>query len=334
MMAIALMKRFFDTVDPNGQSPIADQIAARWLEGAAKVRCIRASANFAFHVETGDRSYVLRFNHASERAPEYIAAELEYIERLAADGIQVARPILSLSGRAIESVPTAVGVFHGVLFEALSGDSLELNNLSVEGLERWGRALGEVHNTSEGLEIAGRPDWGDHLAMARRIIPCNEAAAWAEMNEVEARLHKLPVGKANFGLIHYDFELDNMVWHGGRARIYDCDDCARYWFAADVVHALRELFDDRAERIDVGDVRFQSFLRGYRSVRRMEDGELRHAPVFARMHNLVAFAHVYRSIADGPLPNEPQWTSDLRAKLIGKLNRYRESFREHTLRHS
>jgi len=331
MMKLNLMKRFFDTVDEDWQSPIADEIASRWLPGAVKAQCLRASANFVFHVQAAGQAYVLRFNHASEREPGFIAAELAYVEHLAGRGIGVARPIRSLAGRTVESVPTALGVFHGVLFEALSGEHLELAHLGAAGLERWGRALGDVHNASEGLCLGGRPAWSDHLRMARQVIPRSEAGAWAELDAVEAQLHGLPVGRANFGLIHYDFELDNMVWRDGRAGVYDCDDCACYWFMADVVNALRDLFDDRAERVDLHDERWQAFLRGYRAVRRLEDKDLQHAPLFLRVNSLVGFARVYRSLAEGPLADEPAWTAKLRAKLGHKLDQYRESFRDHPL---
>lgn len=331
MMKLELMKRFFDTVDGDWRSPIADELASRWLLGAPSVRCIRASANFVFRVHAAGHKYVLRFNHDSERQPELIASELEYVQHLARRGIHVARPIPSLAGRTVESVATALGAFHGALFEALCGEEMELDNLGVEGLQRWGRALGDIHNASAGVAIAGRPTWADHLAMARQIIPRSEAAARTELDALEALLRELPVTAANFGLIHYDFELDNILWRDGQAGVYDCDDCAWYWFAADVVNALRDLFDDRAERVDAHDERLQCFLRGYRSVRRLEERDLQHAPLLLRANNLVLFARVYRSLEEGPLPGEPPWTAQLRAKLSGVLDRYRQSFRDHPI---
>ena len=331
MMKLNLMKRFFDTVDKHGHSPIAGEIASRWLSGPAKVQCIRASANFVFRVHTSGQDYVLRFNHESEREPSSIAAELEYVLHLAGRGIHVARPVPSLSGRSVESVPTALGVFHAVLFEGLSGREMELSDLGPEGLQRWGRVVGDIHNASEGLSIAGRPAWSDHLASARRIIPRSEVAAWAELDAVEASLRPLPAGPANFGLIHFDLELDNIHWHDGEAGVYDCDDCAWYWFAADVVNALRDLFDDRAERLSLRDERLQAFVQGYRSVRRLDDQDLQHAPLLLRTNNLVQFARIYRSLAEGPLPDEPPWTAQLRAKLSAKLDGYRQSFRDHSI---
>ncbi|MBN1148118.1 MAG: phosphotransferase [Anaerolineales bacterium] len=330
MIKLNLMKQFFDTVDQEWRSPIADQIAARWLGGETAVRCIRASANFVFHIKANQADYVLRFNHASERQVEVIAAELQYIQHLARHGVCAARPVPSPNDRYIESVPTSMGVFHAVLFEALPGEHLEFEALSAQDFERWGRALAEVHVASQDLQV-DRPYWRDHIATARRIIPKSERSAWQELAALEERLDELPCSRENFGLVHYDFELDNILWRQGKANIYDFDDCAYYWFVADIPYALRELFDDRLERFDFEDGRFQAFLRGYRSLRQMENEELGRIALFLRLHNLVAFARIYRSIVENPASEEPEWTVALRERLGGKLEQYREDFQDYPI---
>ena len=60
--------------------------------------------------------------------------------------------------------------------------------------------------------------------------------------------------------------------------VFDCNDCAQYWFAADVAYALRDLYDDRIERIDLGDPRLRAFAAGYRAVRPLPDRNLRLLP--------------------------------------------------------
>ena len=332
MMKLSLMKQFFDSVDKDWQSPIADEIASKWFSEAPRVRCIRASANFAFHVLAGEREYLLRFNHASERQPEFIAGELAYIEHLAGRGVHVARPQPSLAGSLIESVTIPMGTFHGVLFEFLSGKHLNAEEMDAGAIERWGRALGEMHRASEGLKIPGRPDWSGQIEMVRQIVPRIETAVWKELDATEEMLHALPLTDANFGLIHYDFEPDNLVWADDEIGIFDLDDCAYEWLAMDISNALMsEFFDDRVERVDLADPRVQLFLKGYRSVRQMDEMEVRWMPLFLRLDNLVAFARVHRSISDGPMRDEPEWTTNLRQKLSRELDKYRESFQKHPI---
>ncbi len=332
-MKLSLMKQFFDSVDKEWRSPIADEIAVRWFRADFHAYCLRASANFAFKVRADGQDYLLRFNHASERDLQYLAAELTYLEHLAAQGIRVNRPLRSLAGNLIESVETPLGVFHCSMFDYLPGDHLELDALDETAIKIWGRALGEMHRASEGLRIDGRPGWQAQIAMIRTLVPTSETLVWQETGAVEERLCKLTVHTANYGLIHFDFELDNLVWSGKEIGIYDLDDCAYSWFVMDVSNALSsELFGDRLECFDFTDPRLVWFLDGYHSVRPLDEQEIKRMPLFLRLDNLIAFARVYRSIADGPVENEPEWTANLRQKLGRELDKLRDSFQRSPLR--
>jgi Ser/Thr protein kinase RdoA (MazF antagonist) len=331
MMQLALMTAFFESVDRDGRSPIAGEIAGRWFQTPPVVRCLRASANFVFRVEAGSDHYILRFNLENERRVEEIAAELRFTGRLAGHDVLVAEPVAARSGLLVEAIPTELGTFHAVMLEALSGRHLALAELDSAGLARWGRALGELHNASQGYSACQRPNWSDHISFARAVIPPAEELLQAELGEVEKRLHGLAAGPEDFGLIHYDFELDNLLWQADQIGVVDFDDCAYYWFAADIAYALRDLFDDCAEGVDLGDQRVGSFVDGYRSARPISDEQLGHVPLLMRLHNLIAFARISRSLAGGRPAEEPEWAAGLRGKLAGKLTAHRRSVAEHPL---
>jgi Ser/Thr protein kinase RdoA (MazF antagonist) len=315
MMKLTLMKRFFDTVDEEWRSPIADEIAAMWLGREKTVRVLRASANFVARVDHAERKYFLRFNHSNERTTEFIKAELRYIRYLAGQGIRANKPVRSLSGRYVESVSTEMGVFHAVLFEASEGVQRELADLDLDGFERWGRALEEVHEASVGYRDPAIPAWTDEAATVRRILPETEEVILRELEAVEERLKALQVNDGNFGVVHYDFELDNLLWEDGVVSVIDFDDCVRHWFVMDFACALQDLFDEHSGGFDVTEERFAAFLRGYRSVRMMPDEEIALIPLFVRLDHIYVYARLYRSILEGPMPGEPNWTTDLRDKL-------------------
>ena len=315
MMKLTLMKKFFDTVDKEWRSPILDEIAAMWLRGEKTVRVLRASANFVAVVSHAEQKYFLRFNHSSERTTEFIEAELRYIRHLVSQGISANRPVPALSGRYVESVSTEMGVFHAVLFETAEGVHREIADLDLDGFERWGKALGELHEASVGYNDSAIPSWADNADTVRRILPETERVILGELEAVEERLKALRVSEGNYGVIHYDFELDNLLWEGEAVSIIDFDDFARYWFVADFACALQDLFEEHSGGFDVAEERFTAFLRGYRSVRMMPDEEIALIPLFVRMNHVYVYARLYRSILEGPMPGEPQWTTDLRDKL-------------------
>ena len=325
MMKLSLMQAVVDTLNDAYQSPVADAMLAAWGHGEGRARYVRASANFIFRFEREGRPTILRFAHVSERTAEAIQAELAYLRHLAARGAPVALPVNSLSGHAVESIATTLGVFHAVVFAMLPGEHYDIGELSLDQFTRWGRALGELHQAAAGYRGAGRPTMHDQLRMAGQQLPAHEAAARRMLALLEQQVAALPASERTFGLIHYDFELDNLLWDD-QVSIVDFDDCAWYCFVADIAFALRDLFDDQAENIDMADERFRAFVTGYRLVRTVTDEELGRLPLFLRLHNLLTFTKLLRASDSRNQVGTPAWVVDLQTKLIRKAQSYRDSF--------
>jgi len=104
----------------------------------------------------------------------------------------------------------------------------------------------------------------------------------------------------------------------------DFDDCIHQWYAADIVYALRDLFDDKLDKINIQDERFQSFIMGYKSIRPIPDEGLRNILLQFRLHNLHSYARIHWSISDGPIDGEPKWVTNLRDKLAQSNEEYKE----------
>jgi Ser/Thr protein kinase RdoA (MazF antagonist) len=69
------------------------------------VRCGLASSNIVCRVIAGAQTYYLRCNHESERTSDDYAAEMAFVEHLAAQGVRVVRPVPSQAGALVEQVP-------------------------------------------------------------------------------------------------------------------------------------------------------------------------------------------------------------------------------------
>ena len=106
----------------------------------------------------------------------------------------------------------------------------------------------------------------------------------------------------------------------------DFDDCAFYWFEADISFALRDLFEDSVDGVDFECERLTAFLKGYRSEMQLGDAAVGRIPLFLRMHNLITYAKLIRTLGDGPGQEEPDWMADLRNRLEDKCREYREQF--------
>jgi len=317
-MKLSLMRRFYDTVDDRC-SPILDEIAGRWFE-SCEVWVYRASANFVARVVHGGSTYFLRFNHETERSTRHIRAELEYINNLLAHGINANRPVLSRSGNLVESVDTGLGVFHAVLFEEVIGEHIESDDLDANGFRLWGESLARIHEAGEGHEISGVPSWADHLDNIMPIAKDNPVLL-SEVKKLEKVLLQFDQ-TGNYGLIPFDFEMDNIKWVGGSPGFMDFDDFCYLWYSADIAYALRDLHGDRMTGFDPAEPRFRSFIEGYRAIKGMPDEELERIPVFIRLHNLYTYSRIQWSIDEEPKPDEPNWVVNLRGKLRSKNESY------------
>lgn len=326
MMKLDTMRELTATLNDDWQSPIANEIASRWHHDVSTVRFLRASANFLFVFKHTEQDYMLRFNHASERTIEAIEAEIAFVSYLSGQGLSVAKPVQSSAGAFVESVTTSLGTFHAVVFERLKGEQFDFEELTPEMVVLWGKSLGELHAISQHYEGTDRPSWQDHLAMIAEQLPPNEIAAQVALQQVRAQVSQLSAPADQFGLIHFDFELDNIVWNNNQLSMLDFDDSARYWLVADIAFALRDLFKDSANNVDMTNDTFQHFIHGYRMAKSIDQEHLKRIPLFLTLHNLIMFVKLQAALGTKLPHGEPAWMEAIRNKLLAKMAFYRGEF--------
>ena len=330
MMRLTTMWNVDATIDDEGSSPIAEQILAQWAYDRGSVRFFRSSANFIYRFRQQDEERFLRFAAASERSRELIDAEMELAQALAAAGVAVAPPLSSKSGSTVETVVTPWGAFHAVVFPALAGQQYECDEMDDSGFRRWGAALGNVHVAMSALasspDAPARPTWRDHLAFIRPELPSDSPDLLTEFDDIAASLAALPASADTYGLIHGDFELDNLVWQSSAVAALDFDDCAYHWYVGDVVFALRDVLDSGA---GMDDGRCRAFVEGYREQRPLSEDSLSSAPLFFRLTRLLHYARMARSVDLTTRSEHPEWLIELKAKLLQRMADYRAYIEAH-----
>lgn len=328
MMKLSTMKKVLKTVDSEWRSPLAEQILSRWGYDQGSVFYLRASANFIFIFKKDGRTYYLRFNESCEREHHAIEAEINIILYLGNNSLNVAQPVKSLNEKYLEVVETGIGTYYAVVFEALEGDQYEIEEITTEQNYLWGKSLGKLHKCLKNIPeqyYVYRSDWKDHLLKVKETLPSHETAAHRELERISKWADSLKVTKENFGLIHYDFELDNVVFNNYLIGMLDFDDCSSYWYVADIIYALR----------DVGDFSMNSpivikFIEGYKTETTIDIDLLKESSGYERLHKLVSFAKLIRTVDIEESQENPEWLTNLRKKLCHKINEYRLSFEENS----
>lgn len=307
MMRLSLMKKVLAGVGPEGSSDLAASLAEPWAPDAGTVRLIRASSNFLFSFTSGGRHLVLRFNSISERLRSAIDTELDFVEFLRGNGLRVPKTVYSFAGNRIERFDTPFGVFLATAFEFVPGSSPRADRLSEEELREWGRALSELHrvtaerpaeNPAIDWSNFGRHDVGYLVSWAASVIADRTPGgigreAHREYRHIVSWLDSFPRDAGIYGLIHFDFEPDNLVWHDGKPTILDFDDCAIGWRFADIAFAVRELFPD-GRQADTG--RYRLFMEGYGFQWNDAREIARLFPRFLRVHSFIMLGRLLRAL--------------------------------------
>jgi len=317
MMKLSLMRDIFETVNSNWDCSIAAELLKNWNHDANWVKMWRASANAICFTRLQDEYFVLRFNSVSEKDLKDWEAEIQLLNILKSKGLHVVEPVLSKDDSYIKTNHTKWGQFHSVLFKKIPGESYEMEELRPEHFFQWGESLGQLHNTMHEESAIQSLNRMNHLELVQKLeleYPPKNSEEEKEFMWAKKWLNTLPKNNQNRGLIHYDFELDNILWQEDGIHIFDFDDALHSWYIADIAYALRGLFDEGI-LFSPEDKRFQEFLKGYRNKKDLFDNELTYITEFYRVGNLISMKKLERSMDLDQSSENPEWLNELIQRL-------------------
>ncbi|HZM79057.1 MAG TPA: phosphotransferase [Candidatus Limnocylindrales bacterium] len=291
MMPVRLISLLDKTIDDDRRSPVADIVARSWDLPPGSARWWRSSACHVFLVPPAG---YLRFVPDEVRAAESFAAIAALMAELSGRGLGVVAPVPSAYGRQTETVQTSLGTMHAMLLTAAPGEPIGVEDLTGQQAQAWGTALARLHATTLGTEPRG----GLFAELSDLDDRTSAALLLAQLAEVPPD---------DVGLVHGDFELDNLAWSGGIPVAYDFDEATVSWFAADVAIAVRDI----ANRPNL----LAEFLSGYRQIRPLDTTHLK---LFARAQAACSIVRARRALAGAgdELP-------DLQARLRRHIERQR-----------
>ncbi|MFC1948365.1 phosphotransferase enzyme family protein [Chloroflexota bacterium] len=278
----------------------------------------RISANAVYPFLRDGKVFILRFSPVEERTADTIQAELEFLRFLRSEGYPVPDNLPSKNGNKLEFIHTPWGDYFAVVFERVPGNALYGIEITDDIIYGYGKALGELHILSRRYHPVRyqRISWREQLDWVEYILSefDTEKAARNELQILRSYLSGLPMNNENYGLVHYDFETDNVFYNedDGSFHAIDFDDAHYHWFVIDIDQSLDGLFRDLQSR-NLEEIK-DLFIDGYRSVIPVENSMLELMPVFRRYANLNGYVKILRS-AEEKWNHEPEWMVGLRKIL-------------------
>ncbi len=277
----------------------------------------RISSNAIYPFCQDGKTCFLRLSPFDEKLEKNIFGEIEFIEYLLASGYPALTPIKSKTGEICMILNTQWGKYYASAFHKVSGIPVEDTDLSDEVMFVYGKSLGKLHSLSSAF-IPRTKKWShtDALNWITSVFAEYNAPEYAiaELSALKNALCQLPVHHDTYGLVHYDFEPDNVFYNkeSNSCTVIDFEDGMYHWYALDI----EQVFDSLEEELE-GEALQRAeneFIKGYTKEHCYTQEMILSRPILKRFINLYGYARLIRCVAE-KFADEPEWLVELRLKL-------------------
>jgi Ser/Thr protein kinase RdoA (MazF antagonist) len=228
----------------------ARQALTHYALPAYSLTFLAQTHNVVYRVQSPDLNAILRLSDAKHANLEHIASEMALLNGLAEANFpyRLPTPIADKQGAWVVSTDDA----HAVLTHYLEGDLRTPDTLTEDEAEALGRAIAHLHAwdydiptdfTRPKLDMAGMFGQGGLYALGEAhplITPQQAATMQAALGRVNFAFKVLGVNDYQFGLIHGDLLLPNVLF-GDTLGLLDFEYCGWGYYLYDLTPLLWQL---------------------------------------------------------------------------------------------
>lgn len=309
------LKYLFNNVD------LAEMILKNWNYDEASLELFeyfRISSNAIYPFEYEGKTRLLRFAPKEEKLKSNILAELDFIAYLRDNRYGVLESAASKHGEELVEARTPWGEYYASVFKRVSGVQISDTDFSDAILFSYGKALGRLHHLSSQYTPGKSKRWShnDVLDWMQGVLMDfpEKSAALREVKLLRDYFASIPKSPNHYGLVHYDFEYDNVFYDdkSKSCNVIDFDDSMYHWYAMDIEQALNSLQDCIPP--EISNQKKEYFMDGYSTEYGIPSDLEEILPACRRFADLYGYVRTLRSIAE-KWDHEPEWLTDLREEL-------------------
>lgn len=202
------------------------------------------SGNMIFEVQKEQIFYILKVSEYHPVEQAHLEMQLDWVMYLSQHMNGVFKPVYSVHHHLMEIVSIADRKYMMFLQEKALGNLVDIHNPKEYNETLFfhlGALMGKMHAcTAQYVKdpIDSRFVWDNDAYSWRGKVPIKDAEVRRFDTFLKTELHKLPITKDSYGIIHYDIHPHNFFVHHGAITIFDFDACQFNWYAADIASTL------------------------------------------------------------------------------------------------
>ncbi len=278
-----------------------------------------SGVSHVYRIESASGDYYAKIYSSHLRTSLQIQAEANIVLLLDKNNLRVATPVYRLDNSLVTEINMPEGKRGLVLFNKLEGETLNVSDIDI--CFKYGQATARMHSITDSLnlDVQHRPTYDAKKLLA---LPLNTPAEYLGKSEqrflsqlvslLATRISELTRIKPSFGFCHGDLNSANVLVDPlGGVGFIDFDLCGLGWRMRDIISFM---YEDCYEN----DYSWQAYLKGYQSIRVLEQFELTSIPIFLAIYHLevirftldvnryVAGDSVIKGVFDNLLPDLEQ----------------------------
>lgn len=285
-------------------------------------KLFRISSNAIYPFKYNSQTNLLRFAPLEEKQEKQILAELDFIAYLHEHEYPCLYAIKSKNGCLLEVQNTPWGKYYASVFERVKGQRMDDLTMDEDMIIKIAKALAHLHKLSVQYKPVNekRLNHLDCLAWIEGVLTelHTDKKLLQELVKIKQELSELPLNINNYGLIHYDFELDNLFYDelSAQINVIDFDDAMYHWYAMDITQCLESIYE---EVTDISQERItELFISTYNDNSDQPLELMEYLPLFKRFAKLYQYARITIALNES-WNNEPEWMERLRKYLNERL---------------
>ena len=230
--------------------------------------------------------------------------EVLYTNFLYQNGLGVPPIIPSLQGNFVEKFTLDKEIF-AVLYKAAPGIHLPRSEWNSNIFKKLGKQIGKLHRISKSFEkikpVKHINDWYENEEYNfLKYIPKEENTIREIASDVLTSIKELPKSPSNYGLIHGDLWLENiLVENNSNLTMIDFQDCEKHFYIFDlavpIYSAIEYSFVGNGNIVDYKNSITKAILDGYQKENELPTEMIDKLPLFIKLKEIFEYSlmHMY-----------------------------------------